>query len=188
MTDLSLHLMDIMQNSIAADATRVEVGIRAEQSRNLLTIYVKDNGCGMSEETVQKVSDPFYTTRTTRKAGLGIPLFRASAEMAGGTMDIQSQPGKGTTISASYEIDHIDRKPLGDVASTITASITGYPEIDFDLVLQNDEDEYLFQTEDVRKQIGEVPINDIVIIQYLKEMIDEQIRSIFGGILNEIIS
>ncbi len=188
MTDWSLHLMDIMQNSLAADASRVEIGVRAEQSVNLLTMYVKDNGRGMSEETIKKVSDPFFTTRTTRRAGLGIPLLRASAEMAGGGIDIQSKPGIGTTISATCRIDHIDRKPLGDVASTITTSIMGYPDLEFDLVLQNDEDEFIFRTEEVRKQIGDVPINDIVIIQYLKDMIDEQIVSIFGGILNEIIS
>ena len=188
MTDLSLHLMDIMQNSVVVGSTYVETGIKAEKSKNLLTLYVKDDGWGMSEETIKKVSDPFYTTRTTRKAGLGIPLLRLSAEMAGGGITIESEPGKGTTITATYEIDNIDRKPLGDISETMAISIMGHPELEFHLILANDEEEYVFRTEDVREQIGTVPINDTVIIGYLKEMISEQVTNIFGGILDEITS
>lgn len=188
MTDLSLHLLDIIQNSLAAGASCVETGVRAEKKKNLLTLYVKDDGRGMTQETVRKVSDPFYTTRTTRKAGLGIPMFQASAEMAGGQLHIDSEPGKGTTITAEYEISNIDRKPLGDVADTITVCIMGHPETEFHLILENDDESYVFRTEDVREQIGEVPVNDPVIIGYLREMIEEQSKSLFGGILNEIIS
>lgn len=188
MTDLSLHLMDIMQNSAVVGSTYIEVGIKAEKKKNLLTLYVKDDGWGMDEETVRKVSDPFYTTRTTRKAGLGIPLLRMSAEMAGGGISIESEPGRGTTVTAVYEIDNIDRKPLGDVGETMAISIMGNPELEYNLLLSNDDEEYVFRTEDVRKQIGDLPINDTVIIGYLKEMISEQVNRIFGGILNEIIS
>jgi signal transduction histidine kinase len=188
MTDLSLHLLDIIQNSLTAGASCVTVGVRAEKEKNLLTLRVEDNGRGMTEETVSRVSDPFYTTRTTRKAGLGIPLFKASAEMAGGLFHIESEPGAGTSVSASYEISNIDRKPLGSVADTVTMCIMGHPEIEFHLILENDEESYVFRTEDVRAQIGEVPLNDPVIIAYLREMIEEQSRNLFGGILNEIIS
>jgi len=188
MTDLSLHLMDIIQNSLTAGADCVEVGVRAEKQKNRLTLYVKDNGSGMTEETIRRVSDPFYTTRTTRKAGLGIPLFKASAEMAGGSFSIESEPGKGTVVTAEYEIGNIDRKPLGSVAETITMCILGHPEIEFHLILENDDESYVFRTEDARAQIGEVPLNDPVIVGYLKEMIEEQSRNLFGGILNEIIS
>lgn len=188
MTDLSLHLMDIMQNSAVVGSTYIEAGIKAEKKKNLLTMYVKDDGWGMSEETIKKVSDPFYTTRTTRKAGLGIPLLRQSAEMAGGGITIESEPGKGTIVTATYEIDNIDRKPLGDVGETMAISIMGHPELEFHLILANDDTEYVFRTEDVKEQIGDVPINDTVIIGYLKEMISEQVNKIFGGILDEIIS
>lgn len=186
MVDLSLHLMDIMQNSVVVGSTYVEVGIVAEKKRNLLTIFVKDDGWGMSPETVKKVSDPFYTTRTTRKAGLGIPLLTDAAVMAGGEVHIESAVNCGTTITASFQIDHIDRKPLGDVADTITSSIMGYPELEFHLILKNDETEYIFRTEEVREQIGEVPINDIEIISFIRDMLNEQITLLFGGILNEI--
>ena len=94
--------MDIMQNSAVVGSTYIEVGIKAEKKKNLLTLYVKDDGWGMDEETVRKVSDPFYTTRTTRKAGLGIPLLRMSAEMAGGGISIESEPGRGTTIILDF--------------------------------------------------------------------------------------
>ena len=188
MVDLSLHLMDIMQNSVVVDSTYVEVGISAEKKKNLLTVYVKDDGWGLSPETLKKVSDPFYTTRTTRKAGLGIPLLMDAAQMAGGEVQIESAPGKGTTTTATFQIDHIDRKPLGDVADTITASIMGHPELEFHLILKNDESEYIFRTEDVREQIGDVPINDIEIISFIRDMLNEQVTLLFGGILNEIIS
>ena len=188
MKDLSLHLMDIMQNSLTAGASYVEVTVRAEKKKDLLTLSVKDDGKGMSEETLRRVSDPFYTTRTTRKAGLGIPLFKASAEMAGGSFSIDSEPGKGTVVTAVYQISHIDRKPLGSVADTVTMCIMGHPGIEFHLILENEESSFVFRTEEVREQIGDVPVNDPVIIGYLKEMIEEQSRILFGGILNEIIS
>ena len=182
MKDLSLHLMDIMQNSVTAGASHIEVLVRAEKKKDLLTLSVKDDGKGMSGETLRQVSDPFYTTRTTRKAGLGIPLFKASAEMAGGSFSIESEIGKGTVVTAVYQISHIDRKPLGSVADTVTMCIMGHPEIDYHLILENDDSEFVFRTEDVREQIGEVPIEDPVIIGYLKEMIMEQTEGLFGGI------
>ena len=188
MTDLSLHLLDIIQNSLTAGAVHIDVSVKAEKKKNRLTLQVKDDGRGMTEETVRRVSDPFYTTRTTRKAGLGIPLFKASSEMAGGEFSVESKPGEGTSVTASYEISHIDRKPLGSVADTITMCIMGHPEIEFHLILENDEESWVFRTEDVRTQIGEVPLNDPVIIAYLRKMIEEQSRNLFGGILNEIIS
>ena len=145
MVDLSLHLMDIMQNSVVVDSTYVEVRICAEKKKNLLTISVKDDGWGMSPETLKKVSDPFYTTRTTRKAGLGIPLLTDAAQMAGGEVRIESEPGAGTTTTATFQIDNIDRKPLGDVADTMTVSIMGHPELEFHLILKNDESEFVFR-------------------------------------------
>lgn len=186
MKDLSLHLMDIMQNSVAADATYVEVGISTDIDINLLTLYVEDDGRGMSEETVKRVSDPFYTTRTTRKAGLGIPLLKAAAELAGGTLDICSKEGQGTRITATFEINNIDRKPLGNVPETLTMSIMSYPDMEFHLIMKNGKSEYIFKTEEIREQIGELPINDIEVTGYIGDMLAEQIKIIFGGILHEI--
>ncbi len=188
MVDLSLHLMDIIQNSVVVGSTCVEVGVDARKEQDLLTIWVRDDGWGMSPETVKKVSDPFYTTRKTRRAGLGIPLLTDAAQMAGGEVKIESELNRGTTVTATFRISHIDRKPLGDVADTMAASIMGHPELEFHLILKNDETEYIFRTEDVREQIGEIPISDVEIISFIREMLNEQITLIFGGILNEIIS
>ncbi len=181
-----MHLMDIMQNSIVADATYVEVGIAADRAANLLTLYVEDDGRGMSEETVERVSNPFYTTRTTRKAGLGVPLFKDAAELAGGSLEICSELGRGTRITATFEIDNIDRRPLGDIPETITMSIMAYADMEFHLILKSEKSEYIFKTEEVREQIGELPINDIEVIGYIKDMLAEQVKIIFGGILHEI--
>lgn len=188
MVDLSLHLMDIIQNSVVVGSTFVEVGILAETKTNLLTLYVRDDGWGMSEETVRKVTDPFYTTRSTRKAGLGIPLFQSAAEMAGGMLSIESEINAGTTVTATFQIDHIDRKPLGDIGDTITMSILGHPELEYHLILKGDGKEFLFRTEEIRDVLAGVPLDDREILRYLKEMINEQIALIFGGILNEINS
>ena len=188
MQELSLNVLDIVQNSISAQATLIEVGVCSETEKSLLTITVADNGCGMTKEQVERLSDPFYTTRKTRRAGLGIPLLTDTAQMAGGEVKIESELNRGTTVTATFRISHIDRKPLGDVADTMAASIMGHPELEFHLILKNDETEYIFRTEDVREQIGEIPISDVEIISFIREMLNEQITLIFGGILNEIIS
>ncbi len=188
MVDLSLHLMDVIQNSIDADSTHIEVSVEAEKSKNLLTVRVKDDGKGMSPETVKKAFDPFFTGKSSREVGLGIPLLVDTAAMAGGTVRIDSVQDTGTTTTATFELENISRKPLGDLAETMALSIMGCPDIEFHLILRNEESEFVFRTEEVRKQIGEVPINDFEIISFIEQMLDEQIISIFGGILNEIIS
>lgn len=108
--------------------------------------------------------------------------------MAGGQLTIESMPGEGTTVTATFQIDNIDRKPLGDVPDTMAMSIMSYPDLEFHLILKNEETEYVFTTEDVRAQIGKLPINDVVIVNYIRDMLAEQISLLFGGILNEIIS
>ncbi len=186
MEDLSLHLMDIMQNSVAAGATYVEVEISVDKDRQKLTLCVNDDGRGMSEDTLKKVTNPFYTTRTTRRAGLGIPLFKDAAEIAGGMLEIDSKQGCGTSVTATFDIENIDRKPLGDVPETVVMSIMAYNDMEFHLILKNGESEYIFKTEEIREQIGDIPINDMQVLSFIREMLDEQIKVIFGGILNEI--
>ena len=120
MRELSLNVLDIAQNSISAGATLIEIEIREDTAGRLLTIRIADDGCGMTPEKLKSVADPFYTTRTTRKVGMGVPLFRMAAEMTGGGFDITSEPGKGTTVTALFHTDHVDFIPLGDICSTVT--------------------------------------------------------------------
>ena len=123
MTELSLNVLDIAQNSIKARASLVRISVSRDTAARRLSISVEDNGCGMTPEQVEHVIDPFFTTRTTRKVGLGVPFFKLSAELTGGSFRIQSREGEGTSLRAEYCYDHIDMLPLGDMASTMTTLI-----------------------------------------------------------------
>jgi hypothetical protein len=119
MEDLSLHILDIAQNSIRAGATKIQIDVDEDAAANRLRFVIVDDGCGMTEEQLAKLHDPFFTTRSTRRVGLGIPLLKQGAEQAGGGVTITSRPGVGTTVEACYELDNIDRPPLGDLAATV---------------------------------------------------------------------
>ena len=134
MRELSLNVMDIVQNSIRAGASLTTIRIDESVPGDTLAITVTDNGCGMSEEQVKSVVDPFFTTRTTRKVGLGVPLFKMEAEMTGGSFTIDSKLGAGTTLTAVFRPSHVDMIPLGDIGSVIHLLITCNPEIDFEYI------------------------------------------------------
>lgn len=187
MRDLSLHLMDLLQNSISARATFIEIGLYAKDDGNELVMELLDNGCGMNEEFLKKVTDPFSTTRTTRKVGLGIPLTKASSERSGGRFSISSQPGQGTKLLATYRIDHIDRLPLGNLAETLTTTIMAEPEIRYKLTLKHNENIFKFDTCTIKETLAGVPIVEMAVIQWMNEYIDEGVRNIFGGVLNEVL-
>lgn len=120
MKEISLNILDVAQNSLRANATEINILVFFDTAADRLTVSIKDNGCGMSQEFVSRVLDPFTTTRTTRRVGLGLPLFRQSALEAGGDFSIESREGKGTEVSAWFRTSHIDRMPLGDLAGTVT--------------------------------------------------------------------
>lgn len=188
MRDLALHILDIIQNSTAAGAAAIDTEIRADRDTGMLEITIGDDGRGMSEELLTKVTDPFSTTRTTRRVGLGIPLFKASAEQAGGSFRITSQTGTGTVVKSSYKIEHIDRPPLGDVAGVITDIAAAYPEVEIRLVLECGGNRFVFRSGEVRKTLGEVPLAEFEVAQWLRGYIGEGIKEIFGGVLSEIVS
>ena len=121
MEDLSLHILDVAENAITAGAENISIVVQDDVARDLLTIEITDDGKGMGEDALEKASDPFYTTRTTRKVGLGLALLKEAAAMANGQVDIRSAPNRGTTVRATFQLSHIDRKPLGKMADTITA-------------------------------------------------------------------
>lgn len=177
MKDLSMHIMDILQNSTRAKATEITLEVLLDSAQDTLTLIFKDNGCGMSEETVQKVIDPFYTSRTTRKVGLGLPLLKQNSEMTGGSMSIQSKEGVGTTVTAVFGLTHLDTPPMGDLAGTIVLTISAYPDIRFIFhYKRNDEVDYVLDTNEVYEILDGVPINDPDVIASLKEMVEENIK------------
>lgn len=172
-----MHIMDILQNSTRAKATEITLEVLLDSAKDTLTLVFKDNGCGMSEETVQKVIDPFYTSRTTRKVGLGLPLLKQNSEMTGGSMNIQSKEGVGTTVTAVFGLTHLDTPPMGDLAGTIVLTISAYPDIRFIFhYKRNDEVDYVLDTDEVYEILDGVPINDPDVIASLKEMVEENIK------------
>lgn len=173
MRELSLNILDIVQNSIAAGATLVTVRVEEISAADRLTIAVEDNGKGMTAEQVGRVMDPFYTTRTTRKIGMGIPLFRMAAEMAGGGLRIDSTPGAGTTVCAEFTLSNIDRMPLGDIVDTMITLIRLNPQLDF--IYQHTVDGTAFEldTRTLRETLGEVPLNEPGVIGWISEYMAE---------------
>ena len=153
MEDLSLHILDIVENSIKAKALRIEIKVIEDIGKDLLTIEIKDNGQGIDEGTIKKVFDPFFTTRTTRRVGLGLPLLSQAARESGGDIEIESEVGRGTRVKATFGYSHIDRKPLGNMEATLTTLIAGNPEVDFIYEHKKDELEYRLDTKEIRAGI-----------------------------------
>ena len=178
MKDLSMHIMDILQNSTRAGASEVTLEVLEDAAADTLTIRFIDNGCGMDAETVQKVINPFFTTRTTRKVGLGLPLLKQNTEQTGGSLDIQSEKGKGTTVTAVFGRTHLDRPPMGDLAGTVVLTASAYPDIRFIFHYRNDETDYVFDTDEVKEALDGISIQEPEVIQYLKEMIQENIGAV----------
>lgn len=173
-----MHILDIVQNSISAGATRVTLTVDEAPRADLLTIVIGDNGKGMTPEQVSRLSDPFFTSRTTRKVGMGIPLLMDSARQSGGDVRIESEPGKGTEVTAVFGYSNIDRPPLGDVANALMLLVSSNPALDFLFTYRYNGDEYLFDTVDVREILGDDALKDLTIIRNLEEMIKDNMREI----------
>ncbi len=182
MRELSLNVLDITENSVSAGASLIEIDILENTQDKTLSVIIRDNGRGMDEEMLKNVRDPFCTTRTTRKVGMGIPLFKMAAEMTGGHLDLESQVGVGTVISAHFKTDSIDFTPLGDIDATILTLITMHEEIDFVYRFKIDENEFVLKTSDLKAILGEVSFNDVDVRMWLKEYISEQTQIIRGGV------
>ncbi|CDG35017.1 histidine kinase [Acetivibrio thermocellus BC1] len=187
MRDLSLHLMDIVQNSIDAKASKISILICADKKSDLLEIEVKDNGIGMDSDFLKEVVNPFTTTRDTRRVGLGIPLLKASAKRASGELEITSEKLVGTTVKASFKISHIDRLPLGNLAQTMESLIVARPDIEYDLTLDNKKERFIFNSFEIKRRIGEVPLTHFEVLKWIGEYVNDGVKTIFGGILDEIL-
>lgn len=181
MTEISLNILDIAQNSIRAEATLVEILAEVDSKENRLTLVVRDNGCGMSEEQLVHVEDPFFTTRSTRKVGLGIPFFKMAALGTGGTFHISSEIGKGTEVCAVFVLNHIDRMPLGDMNGTIETLIQFNPTIDFVYTYRYDAQAFCLDTRQMREILGEIPLNTPEVSAYIREYLEENKREVDGG-------
>ena len=181
MRELADNIMDIAQNSISAGAALTEVHVKISHEADLITFIFKDDGCGMSEEMVQAVIEPFTTTRKTRKVGLGLPLLKQTAEMTGGTMGIQSTVGVGTVVTATFGLGHIDRPPMGDVAGAWFSLVVMNPEKDFLFTYDYDGNVFTFDTREVREAVAPIPLNQMEISAWIKDCISTEIKELHGG-------
>ena len=182
MRELSLNVLDIAQNSISAGAKLIEIDIREDTAKRLLTIRIADDGCGMTREKLKSVIDPFYTTRTTRKVGMGVPLFRMAAEMTGGSFEIDSEPGKGTVVTELFHTDHVDFVPLGDICSTVTMLICMNTGRDFRYCRQKDQKDFTMDTRELRQMLDGVPLDTPEVREWIQGYLTEQTQMICGGV------
>ncbi|MCK9202843.1 MAG: ATP-binding protein [Bacteroidales bacterium] len=178
MKDLAMHILDILQNSLRANATKIDLDIDEVTTANQLIIAVSDNGKGMSEEVCEKVTDPFYTSRTTRKVGLGLPLLKQNAEQTGGSLRIESEEGLGTRVTATFILNHIDRPEMGDIAGALVLTITANPDIEFSYRHRKDMQSYTFNTREIKGALGDLPLNDPHVYPLLLEMVRENLKEI----------
>lgn len=178
MKDLALHILDIVQNSITAGAKLIEITINENVSGDLLEINIRDNGKGIPVEMLAIVTDAYVTSRTTRKVGLGLPLFKQNAEQTGGRLTIQSEPGKGTEVKAMFVANHIDLPPWGDVAGVIILLVIANPEMNFSYIHRSKTGEYVFDTREIKAELGGVPIDEPEVRKFLKEMLKENLEEI----------
>jgi hypothetical protein len=172
MRELSLHILDVLQNSLEAGATLVELVIEEDLTGDELVIVVRDNGRGMDQKTLARVVDPFYTTRKTRQVGLGIPLFQAAAERSNGSLGITSLVGEGTEVKAVFQHSHIDRAPLGDMTGTLLTFILGGV-CDLAYLHRVNDRQFTFSTAEMRAGLGEVSLSHPAVREWLREYIAE---------------
>lgn len=168
-----MNILDIAENSVRAEATLVEISLEQDTARSLQTLTIRDDGKGMDADMVQQVIDPFCTTRTTRKVGLGVPFLKMAAEMTGGSLTIQSTLGKGTCVTATFTLGHIDLMPLGDMPGTISALVQGSPDIDFVYRFARDGNEFTFDTRDARQILEGISFSEPTVALFIRDYIAE---------------
>jgi hypothetical protein len=173
MLDLAAHILDIAENSVRAKAKLIEINIEEDTSNDSLTIEIIDDGQGMNQEEINKALDPFYTTKTVRRVGLGIPLLAAAAQRSDGSLHLESKEGKGTTIKATFGLGHVDRQPLGDIIGTLIILIAGNSDVDFLYKHRRNERQFEMDTRQIRNEIGDIDINHPEILKYIRSVLEE---------------
>lgn len=171
-------MMDIVQNSVSAGAGQIDIAVSEDTTANTFLLTVTDNGCGMTDQVLARVTDPYYTTRTTRKVGMGIPLLKQNAEQAGGWLHIESEPGKGTTLKTMLVHDHIDRPALGDLAGVISLLISANETIRFTYEHKRDENIFELDTKEISEVLDGVSVSEPEVTRFIREMIRENLTAI----------
>lgn len=180
MRELSLHVLDILENALEAGASRIVLEIDEDSATNRLTIGITDNGRGMSPETLQRIADPFFTTRTTRNVGLGIPLFKAAAQRCNGDLAITSQLGAGTRVLAEFQLDHIDRAPLGDMRGTLLSVLLSQHICDLHYRHRVNARTFEFDTAELRQILGDVPLTHPQVRAWIEDFLSEGYAELYG--------
>lgn len=182
--ELSLHLLDIAENSVAAGAGHIEILVEEDLPQDWLRFTVTDDGKGMNEQLLARISDPFVTSRTTRKVGLGIPLLQAAAESCGGNLQISSVPGQGTRLMAEFQRSHIDRMPLGDLSGTLLTLLIGWPQIHWRFIYrvktqpESSGTEFIFDDEPIKRELEGISLTEPDILSFIKQLLYEGISRI----------
>lgn len=176
--DLCFHVVDVVQNSVTAGADRVEITITVSRRRDLVRLEINDNGRGMDAETLRRVQDPFYTTKTGKKVGLGIPLMKETALHCDGVFEMTSRPGEGTRIRADYRFSHIDTPPMGPVAEMMLQLIAATPGVDMVFAWISDAGRFDVSTGGIREQIGDMSLTHPAVLGFLREYLEENLKGL----------
>jgi hypothetical protein len=178
MQDLSLHILDIVENAIASHASHVAIRITENPDKDQMIMEIEDDGEGIPAHLVEKVVDPFFTTRTTRKVGLGLSLLQQAARACEGDLQVQSTPGEGTLVRAQFRYNHIDLKPLGDMASTMVTLVVGNPHMDFQYQHRKSDRTFVFDTVEFKRELEDVPIVHPKVVQFIRDEIKRGLREL----------
>lgn len=181
MRELSLHVLDVVENGITAGGDCIWIEVDEARKNDQLKIVIRDNGRGMPVEKLENIDDPFITTRTTRRVGLGLSLLAAAARRCDGTLRVDSEPGKGTQVEATFRYHHIDRAPLGDMAATVGTLIIGNPGIDFIYAHRIDGRDFFLDTREIRKEMKDRSLSDPAVIYHLTESIRSSLEELASG-------
>jgi len=178
MLELAAHILDIAENSVRAGARLIEINIEEDAAKDSLSIEIIDDGHGMNAEEIKNVLDPFYTTKTVRRVGLGIPLLADAAQRSGGNLQLKSREGKGTAVKSTFCISSVDRQPMGDIIGTIIILIAGNSDVDFFYKHRHNDRRFELDTRVIRKEIEDVAINHPEILKYIRGIIEEGLSEI----------
>ncbi|MEA4969554.1 MAG: ATP-binding protein [Candidatus Pelethousia sp.] len=181
MKEISLHILDLAQNSLHAGAKNICLDIEEDTQADTFAVTLADDGCGMSESLAQAAANPFVTTRTTRRVGLGIPMFKAGCEACGGSFTLTSEEGKGTRLKGVYRHSHIDRPPLGGICDTMLLLIAGNPTIRFRYSHRRNGSGYELDTAELKEILGEVPLDTPEVTAFIKEFLINNESELYGG-------
>jgi anti-sigma regulatory factor (Ser/Thr protein kinase) len=176
--EISLHILDIVENSTRAGAKTVSIDIIEDTERDVLSLEIRDDGSGMSEDVLRRVIDPFFTTKTVRSVGLGLPMLAQAAERADGRFIIESKGGEGTRVAADFKLSHIDRQPLGDISATLVTLVAGNKDIDIIYRHEHNGQTYIYDTREIKKELEDIPINHVTVLNFIRSHITEGLKEI----------